>query len=145
MEPLFGWPIQILSPANVVRRRSIFLSKVDIQNPVLCEGPLSSPAFHPQLLLSGVRGGLLPIDQYFWFCPKIDPAWFDSLMEVRGRIKPGLPLMWTRAILYNEISGKYRFHKIVLNICRIQKKQKPSITGISENNFPLQPPIHGNI
>ena len=56
MEPLFGWPIQILSPANVVRRRSIFLSKVDIQNPVLCEGPLSSPAFHPQLLLSGVRG-----------------------------------------------------------------------------------------
>ena len=93
MEPLFGWPIQILSPANVVKRRSIFLSKVDIQNPVLCEGPLSSPAFHPQLLLSGVRGGCCRSINTSDFARKSIHAWFDSLMEVRGRIKPGLPLM----------------------------------------------------
>ena len=70
--------------------------------------PLSS--FHPQLLLSGVLGGadrsillILPENR--------SPARFDSLMEVRGRIKPGLTLMSARAAAI----GKTGFSKIQIS------------------------------
>ena len=70
------------------------------------------------------------------FARKSIPARFDSLMEVRGRIKPGLTLM--RAA--DKISEKYWFYKIVLNrLSDPEKKKKLRITRISENNFPFTP------